>query len=96
MEKLVRIIDQQPLRQTQWTTPSGEQKMISSVELMMTDGIDVFCAEVQGGDAVNMAVLDKQLIYRVQCRLAVRHWKSQQSGQTMRATNIRILKLQAV
>lgn len=96
MEKLVRIMDQQPLRQTQWTAPSGEHKMISSVELMLTDGIDVFLAEVQGADAVNMAELDRQLIYRVQCRLSVRHWKSQQTGQTMRANTVKILKLQAV
>ena len=96
MEKLVRIIDQQPLRQLQWTAPSGEPKTLSSVELMLTDGIDVFLAEVQGADAVNMAVLDRQLIYRVQCRLSVRHWKSQQSGQTMRANSVRIIKLQAV
>ena len=95
MEKLVRIVAQQPLRQTPWTSPQGEQKMINSVELTLTDGIDTFTAEVQGEDAVNMAQLDRQYIYDVQCRMSVREWTSQ-TGQKVRSTSIRIIKIQAL
>lgn len=96
MEKLVRVKAQQPLRQTQWTSGQGEKRVINSVELTLTDGVDTFVAELQGEEAINCPHLDPNCIYAVQCRLSVREWQSQQSGQTMRATSIRIVKLCAV
>ena len=40
MEKLVRVKSQGPLQQRNWTKQNGENVVISSVELTMTDGID--------------------------------------------------------
>ena len=46
MEKLVRIKSQGALQQRNWTKQNGENVVISSVELTMTDGIDTFVGEV--------------------------------------------------
>ena len=46
MEKLVRIKSQGALQQRNWTKQNGENVVISSVELTMTDGIDTFIGEL--------------------------------------------------
>ena len=46
MEKRVKIISQSELRTNNWTNPKGENVVISSVQLEMSDGNDAFVAEV--------------------------------------------------
>ena len=47
MEKIVRIKSQGPLQQRNWTNPrTNESILISSIEFLLTDGIDTFVAEV--------------------------------------------------
>ena len=98
MEKLVRVKSQGPLQQRNWTKQTGENVVISSVELTMTDGIDTFVGEVtdQQAIAINQQPLDLNRMYGVRCRLDVREWKSQQSGETQHANSIRVVTIAGV
>ena len=82
MEKLVRVKSQGPLQQRNWTKQNGENVVISSVELTMTDGIDTFVGEVtdQQAIAINQQPLDLNRMYGVRCRLDVREWKKLQKS----------------
>ena len=74
MEKLVRIKSQGALQQRNWTKQNGENVVISSVELTMTDGIDTFIGELtdQQAIAISKQPLDLNRMYGVRCRLDVR------------------------
>ncbi len=94
MEKIVRIMNQSPLAQRQYTDKkTGEQKMMNSVTLKLTDGIDMFLGEITGERAVNCPKFDPQYQYKVQCSMVVREWTSQQTGEAMQATTIYIDKI---
>ena len=94
MEKIVRIMNQSPLAQRQYTDKkTGEQKVMNSVTLKLTDGIDTFLGEITGERAVNCPKYDPQYIYRVQCSMVVREWNSQQTGEAMQATTIYVDKI---
>ena len=98
MEKLVRVISQGALQQRNWTNPKGENVVISSVELVLTDGNDTFNAEVtdQQALAINNEPLAKEHLYGVQMKLAAREWKSEQTQQLVRATSVKILNIARV
>ncbi len=95
MEKLVRVISQGALQQRNWTSPKGENVVISSVELVLTDGIDTFVGEVtdQKAIAINNEPLSKEHLYGVQMKLTAREWKSEQTQQLVRATSVKILHI---
>ena len=86
MEKLVRIKSQGALQQRNWTKQNG------------TDGIDTFVGEVtdQQAIAINQQPLDQDRMYGVRCKLDVREWKSQQSGETQHANSIKIVTIAGV
>ena len=89
MERIVRILNQSPLATRQYMDrKTGEQKVINSVTLKLTDGIDTFLGEITGERAVNCPKYDPQYIYSVQCSMVVREWNSQQTGEAMQATTI--------
>ena len=91
MERIVRILNQSPLATRQYMDrKTGEQKVINSVTLKLTDGIDTFLGEITGERAVNCPKYDPQYIYSVQCSMVVREWNSQQTGEAMQATTIYI------
>ncbi len=98
MEKNVRIISQGALQQRNWTSPKGENVVISSVELVMTDGIDTFVAEVndQKAIAINQEPLDQDALYGVQIKMTVREWKNEQTQMMNHATNIRVVNISKV
>ena len=97
MEKTVRILEQSGLQQRNYTDKkSGEQKVINSVTLKLTDGIDTFLGEIMGEKAVNCPKYDHQYIYRVQCSMVVRGWNSQSTGEVMQATTIYIDRINMV
>ncbi len=98
MEKQVRIISQGALNQRNWTSPKGENVVISSVELVMTDGIDTFVAEVndQKAIAINQEPLDQDALYGAQLKMTVREWKSEQTQMVNHATNIRVVNISKV
>ena len=94
MEATVRILNQSPLATRQYMDrKTGEQKVINSVTLRLTDGIDTFLGEITGERAVNCPKFDPQYQYRVQCSMVVREWNSQQTGEAMQATTIYVDKI---
>lgn len=94
MEKTVRILNQSGLNTRQYQDKkSGEQKIINSVTLKLTDGIDTFLGEITGERAVNCPRYDPQYFYKVQCSMVVREWSSQQTGEAMQATTIYVDKI---
>ena len=96
MESLVRILNQSQLTQRQYTDKkTGEPKVMNSISLKLTDGIDTFIGEITGERAVNCPQFDRQYLYRVQGAMTVREWTSQ-SGEAMQATTIYIDKINAV
>ena len=97
MERIVRILNQSPLATRQYMDrKTGEQRVMNSVSLRMTDGIDTFLGEITGERAVNCPQFDPQHLYRVQCSMVVREWLSQQTGEAMQATTIYVDKISLV
>ena len=97
MERIVRILNQSPLATRQYMDrKTGEQRVINSVTLKLTDGIDTFLGEITGERAVNCPKYDPQYIYKVQCSMVVRDWMSQQTGEQMQATTIYVDKISMV
>ena len=96
MESLVRILNQSQLTQRQYQDKkTGEQKVMNTVTLKLTNGTDTFIGEITGERAVNCPHYDPQYFYRVQCTMTVREWTSQ-SGETMQATTIYIDRINAI
>ena len=94
MEATVRILNQSPLMTRQYMDKkTGEQKVINSVTLKLTDGLNTFLGEITGERAVNCPKFDPQYLYEVQCSMVVREWNSQQTGETMQATTIYVDKI---
>ena len=97
MEATVRILNQSGLMTRQYLDKkTGDQKVINSVTLKLTDGIDTFLGEITGERAVNCPKYDPQYLYRVQCSMVVREWNSQQTGDAMQATTIYVDKINLV
>ena len=95
MEKRVKIISQSELRTNNWTNNKGENVVISSVQLEMTDGNDAFVAEVtdQKAIAINNEPLSKEAEYAVQLKMVVRSWESEQTHQKGKSTTIKVLNI---
>ena len=94
MEKTVRIVNQSQLTSRQYMDrKTGEQKVINSITLKLTDGIDTFLGEITGERAVSCPKFDLMREYRVQCSMVVRDWVSQQTGEAMQATTIYVDKI---
>ena len=94
MEATVRILNQSGLNTREYTDKkTGEQKVINTVVLKLTDGTDTFLGEITGERAVNCLKFDPQRQYKVQCSMVVREWNSQQTGDAMQATTIYVDKI---
>jgi hypothetical protein len=94
MEATVRILNQSGLMTRQYLDKkTGDQKVINSVTLKLTDGLNTFLGEITGERAVNCPKYDPQYLYQVQCSMVVREWNSQQTGEAMQATTIYIDKI---
>ena len=94
MEATLRILNQSGLMTRQYLDKkTGDQKVINSVTLKLTDGLNTFLGEITGERAVNCPKYDPQYIYKVQCSMVVREWNSQQTGEAMQATTIYVDKI---
>lgn len=94
MESLVRILNQSELTTRQYQDKkTGEQKVMNSVTLKLSNGIDTFFGEITGEKAVNCPKFDNQYFYRVQCTMVAREWNSSQTGEPMQATTIYIERI---
>lgn len=97
MEKLVRILSQSDLRKNNWTNAAGENVVIKSVEVKMTDGTDTFVAEATDrlAEKLDENKLSNDALHGVQCKMQVRTWKSA-DGEERQATTIRLLNITQV
>ena len=94
MEATVRILNQSGLMTRQYLDKkTGDQKVINSVTLKLTDGLNTFLGEITGERAVNCPKYDPQYLYKVQCSMVVREWNSRQTGEAMQATTIYVDKI---
>ena len=94
MEATVRILNQSGLMTHQYLDKkTGDQKVINSVTLKLTDGLNTFLGEITGERAVNCPKYDPNYLYKVQCSMVVREWNSQQTGEAMQATTIYVDKI---
>ena len=94
MEATVRILNQSSLMTRQYLDKkTGDRKVINSVTLKLTDGLNTFLGEITGERAVNCPKYDPQYLYKVQCSMVVREWNSQQTGEAMQATTIYVDKI---
>ena len=94
MEATVRILNQSGLITRQYLDKkTGDQKIINSVTLKLTDGLNTFLGEITGERAVNCPKYDPNYLYKVQCSMVVREWNSQQTGEAMQATTIYVDKI---
>ena len=94
MEATVRILNQSGLMTRQYLDKkTGEQKIINSVTLKLSDDLNTFLGEITGERAVNCPKYDPQYLYQVQCSMVVREWNSQQTGEAMQATTIYVDKI---
>ena len=94
MEATVRILNQSGLMTRQYLDKkTGDQKVINSVTLKLTDGLNTFLGEITGERAVNCPQYDPTRLYQVQCSMVVREWNSQQTGEAMQATTIYVDKI---
>ena len=94
MEATVRILNQSGLMTRQYLDKkTGDQKVINTVTLKLTDGLNTFLGEITGERAVNCPKYDPQYLYKVQCSMVVREWNSQQTGEAMQATTIYVDKI---
>ena len=94
MEATVRILNQSGLMTRQYLDKkTGDQKIINSVTLKLSDGLNTFLGEITGERAVNCPKYDPQYLYKVQCSMVVREWNSQQTGEAMQATTIYVDKI---
>ena len=94
MEATVRILNQSGLITRQYLDKkTGDQKVINSVTLKLTDGLNTFLGEITGERAVNCPKYDPQYLYKVQCSMVVSEWNSQQTGEAMQATTIYVDKI---
>ena len=73
MERIVRILNQSGLQTRQYMDrKTGDQKVINSVVLKLTDGIDTFLGEITGERAVNCLVRSTTRSTSIRC--SARWW----------------------
>lgn len=91
---IAKLLEQGPLRQNNWTNSQGQQIVISSVELKMTDGINTFYGEVSDQMAINIDQ-NKLLVgatYSIQYVISVRKWENKEHVE-MHANSFRIQRI---
>lgn len=66
MEKLVTILQQNPLVSRPYTTQDGVQKVFHSRGFILSDGIDEFYAEMTGDAALSCPELDRSVLHAMQ------------------------------
>lgn len=78
MEKLVFIAKQLALEEREYTTQNGEKKVMASKGFVLSDGLDIFYAELTGNQARECGELDMDQLYNVQSELRCSRWETQE------------------
>jgi len=95
MEKIVKVKNQGTLQERDWTNErTGEKKVIKSLTLEVTDGIDTFLVEANDAQAEALAKspLKTDALYGLRCRMVVNE-KTTENGQKRRFTNIKVINI---
>ena len=94
-KKAIKLVSQGALTEKEWTNAQGEKVMLASKQMQFNDGIDSFVAEATDQMARNLEKnpLADGTAVNLQLQMTVRKWKSEKTGQDMKATSIRILKI---
>ncbi len=94
MEKIVKIIEELPLRERSYQDQNGQQKVFVTKGFVMTDGINKFFAEAVGDLAraldQSSALLGE--LYAVSFEISSREWFDQQQQRRFE-NSIRIVRL---
>ena len=94
MEKTVAILSKSELRNREWTNQNGEKKSITSIELVMTDGVDTLVAEATDSLAAKIAAKDFGLqVYRCQFKMSVRETENKDTHKKYAFNSIRLLAI---
>lgn len=92
MEKLVRIIEQQPLSSRTYTAQDGTQRTFHSRGFLLTDGVDEFYAEMTGDAALSCPDMDLTVLHMVQAAIR-QHAYQDKNGTTRYENQIFILRM---
>lgn len=95
METLVKVLRKGQMQTRDWTSPSGENVIINSVELKVSNGIDTFICEATDklAQQLDKTAFQEGQFAMVNCSLSVRSWKSQSSGRDVESNSIRLNKI---
>lgn len=96
MEKIMKVISQGQYQEREWENRNHEVKMISTVEVQLTDGNDALIAEANGDTAkmLSQHPLLQGHWYPFVFTLAIGSWQ-RQDNTTAFATRVRITKIGA-
>ena len=94
MEKSVKIIQQGALVERPYQDRNGQQQVFASMGFTLSDGVDMFYAEMQGDLARSYrdVLFDVSTLHRVQTQMSVREFKDKE-GNSRFSNEIRIVKL---
>lgn len=93
MEKIVRIMQAQPLQERNYTDRNGQQQVFASRGFVLSDGIDTFYAEAVGDYARSLPPdFNTGANHRLQAQLSMREYRDKEGGFRY-ATEIRIVKI---
>lgn len=95
MEGQFKVIGQGVYTETPWTNRNGETKVIRSVEVELTDGIDGFVGEANDALAtdLNQSPLVLGSWVRAQCTLMAVEGKAQDGRPARKFNRVRINRL---
>ncbi len=94
MERLIKIIEELPLRERSYTDQNGQQKVFVTKGYVVTDGVNKFCAEAVGDLARALEKQSPRLLetYLLSYELSCREWLDQQQQRRFE-NGVRILKI---
>ncbi len=94
MDRLIRIVEELPLRERSYSDQNGQQKVFVTKGFIVTDGINKFCAEAVGdlARALDQNVPDINIPHLVSYEISCREWTDQQKQRRFE-NGIRILRM---
>ncbi len=94
MDRLVKIVEELPLRERSYQDQNGQQKVFVTKGFVVTDGINKFCAEAVGdmARALEQKKPELNVPYAMSFELSCREWTDQQNQRRFE-NGIRIVRL---
>lgn len=94
MQKILKCVAQAPMTEREWTNSNNEKKIIKSVKVTFTDGIDTFVAEATDAlaEQLNREPLEPQALYNAIITMTTRTAKTQ-NGEEWVMNNVRIKQI---